>query len=115
MASKRTSKRQNSQAIKRASETAVPPALHRVPIRELKARLSHYLALAGAAGETIEITSHRKVVARLTGVPKGASEGIAHLVATGAVSWSGGKPAGASIRLGGATPGVSDLVREDRG
>jgi prevent-host-death family protein len=86
----------------------------RVPIREFKARLSHYLAQAGTRG-VIEVTSHRKVVARVTGVPAEAGEGIARLIATGAVSWRGGKPAGAAIRLAKGGRSVSEMVREDRG
>ena len=87
----------------------------RVPIREFKARLSYYLTQAGAGGGVIEITSHRKVVARVIGVPSEAGEGIARLIATGAISWGGGKPAGAAIRLSKGGRSVSELVLEDRG
>ena len=45
-----------------------------VSIRELKAHLSQYLSRA-QAGEAVEVTSHRKVVARIVGVPEGASDG----------------------------------------
>ena len=62
----------------------------RVSISEFKARLSRYLAQARSHA-AIEITCHRKVVARVTGIAPEASEEIARLVATGAVSWSGGK------------------------
>ncbi len=90
-----------------------PRAPQRVPIREFKARLSHYLAQAGARG-VIEVTSHRKVVARVTGVPPEAGEGIARLIATGAVSWQGGKPKGAAIHLAKRGRSVSEMVLEDR-
>ena len=86
----------------------------RVPIREFKARLSHYLAQAGMRG-VIEVTSHSKVVARVTGVPPDASEGVASLIAAGAISWTGGKPKGATIRLAKRGLNVSDMVLEDRG
>jgi len=86
----------------------------RVSIREFKTRLSDYLNQARTHG-VIEITSHRKVVARVTGIPPEASEGIARLVATGAVSWSGGKPKGASIRLAKRGSSVAEMVLEDRG
>lgn len=86
----------------------------RVPIREFKARLSHYLAQAGA-GREIDITSHRRVVARVTGVPTEAGEGIARLVAAGSASWRGGKPSGASIRLARRGRSVSERLLEDRG
>ncbi len=87
----------------------------RVPIREFKARLSHYLAQAGAGRGAIEVTSHRRVVARVTGVPPNTGEGIARLIVSGAVSWQGGKPQGAAIRLGRGERSVSDMVLEDRG
>ncbi len=58
----------------------------RLRIREFKARLSYYLRRA-RAGQTIEIASHRKVIARVTGVPSTESEGIARLVASGAAQW----------------------------
>ncbi len=65
-------------ASKRASDRT-PRITQRVPIREFKARLSHYLAKARASG-VIEVTSHRKVVARVTGVPPDAGEGTARRV-----------------------------------
>jgi hypothetical protein len=63
----------------------------------------------------IEITSHRKVIARVTGVPPAETEGIARLVASGAAQWGGGKPRGAEIHLSEVGRRVSDLVLEDRG
>ena len=91
-----------------------PRTTQRVSITKFKARLLHYLARAQSRG-AIEITSHRKVVARVTGVSSEASEGIARLVATGAVSWSGGKPKGASIRLARRGSSLAEMVLEDRG
>jgi prevent-host-death family protein len=88
-------------------------ASQRVPIREFKARLSHYLALAGRG--VVEVTSHSRVVARVTGVPAEAGEGVAGLIASGSISWKGGKPAGASIRLSRQGRRVSEMVLEDRG
>jgi len=86
----------------------------RLQVRDFKARLSHYLRRA-RAGQTIEITSHRRVIARVTGVPSTETEGIARLVASGAAQWGGGKPRGAEIRLTEVGPRVSDLVLQDRG
>jgi len=86
----------------------------RLQVRDFKARLSHYLRRA-RAGQTIEITSHRRVIARVTGVPSTESEGIARLVASGAAQWGGGKPRGAEIRLSDVGPRVSDMVLQDRG
>jgi len=85
-----------------------------VPIHKFKAHLSRYLAEA-RAGRTIEITSHRKVVARVTGMPPAAGEGIARLIASGAAQWSGGKPVGAEVRLAEGGRTLADLIREDRG
>ncbi|UHD14763.1 type II toxin-antitoxin system Phd/YefM family antitoxin [Thiocapsa bogorovii] len=85
-----------------------------VSVRELKSRLAHYLAEA-RTGQPIEITSHRRVIARLTAVPNGDEQGIGRLLVSGAAQWSGGKPAGADIRLSPDGPLLSELVQEDRG
>jgi prevent-host-death family protein len=85
-----------------------------VSIRELKAHLSRYLNQA-RTGQSIEITWHRKVVARVIGVPPPGTTGLARLLATGAGQWGGGKPAGAEVRLSDAGRSVSALVLEDRG
>lgn len=85
-----------------------------VSVRDLKAHLSEYLGRA-RAGEPLEVTSHRRVVARIVGVPGEAGDGVARLIASGAATWGGGKPTGARLRLAsGGTP-VSQLVLEDRG
>ena len=85
-----------------------------VSMREFKSRLSSYVNHA-QSGELIELTSHRKVVARLIGVPATESIGIANLLATHAASWQGGKPVGAEISLQAHGKPVSALVLEDRG
>jgi len=85
-----------------------------VSVREFKTHLSRYLTQA-RAGQAIEITRHRKVVARVIGVPAPASGGLASLLATGAGQWGGGKPAGAEVHLSDAGRPVSALVLEDRG
>lgn len=84
-----------------------------IPVHELKSRLSYYLRRA-RAGQRIEVTSHREVVARITGVPAEVTGGLASLIASGAASWSGGKPAGAAIRLPTKRPALSEQVLEDR-
>jgi len=86
----------------------------RVSIRHLKAQLSHFLAEA-RAGHPIEVTSRQKVVARIIGVPE-VDGCFGGLIAAGAVTWHGGKPVGANIRL--SAQGQSTLaeqVIEDRG
>ena len=85
-----------------------------VSIREFKAHLSRYLAEA-RAGRPVEITSYRKVVARVTGVPPGADSGLAGLIASGAATWAGGKPRGDDIELTGSGSEVSALVLAQRG
>lgn len=62
-----------------------------VAVRELKASLSGML-LRAQQGEVIEVTSHRKPIVRIVGIPPNAAEGLRGLIASGALSWSGGKP-----------------------
>lgn len=85
-----------------------------VSVRELKSRLAHYLAEA-RTGHPIDITSHRRVIARLIAVPNGDEQGIDRLLVTGEAQWSGGKPAGADISLSPEGPLLSELVQDDRG
>lgn len=85
-----------------------------VSMQEFKSHLSQYVGQA-QSGELIELTSHRKVVARLVGVPPADSAGVARLLAAGAASWQGGKPAGAALELQAVGKTVSALVLEDRG
>lgn len=85
-----------------------------VSIRELKAHLSRYLAEA-RAGKVIHVTSHRKEIARITGVPDTQDDGLTRMLATGEAHWHGGKPAGAEIRLSSEGDSVSEIVLRDRG
>ena len=85
-----------------------------VSIRELKAHLSSYLSQA-QEGLAIDVTSHRKVVARIVGVLVPESEGLARLVVGGVAQWGGGKPAGAAYTLAPVGRSVSEMVLEDRG
>ena len=84
-----------------------------VSMQEFKSHLAQYVGQA-QSGQVIELTSHRKVVARLVGVPISDNEGIARLLATGRASWQGGKPVGAQLRLSAQGKSVSDMVLEDR-
>ncbi|TVQ41232.1 MAG: type II toxin-antitoxin system prevent-host-death family antitoxin [Wenzhouxiangella sp.] len=83
-------------------------------VREFKAHLSRYLAEV-RAGRVLEITRHRRPVARVVGVPDEAGAGLAAMIAAGEADWSGGKPLGCQVRLceGGAT--MADVVLQDRG
>lgn len=85
-----------------------------ISVRELKAHLSRYLSQA-QEGQPVDVTSHRKVVARIVGVPAAESEGVARLVAGGLAKWGGGKPVGAAIQLTPVGRNVSEMVLEDRG
>jgi prevent-host-death family protein len=85
-----------------------------VGIRDLKARLSAYLREV-KNGQTIDITDHGEVVARLVPVPKTLDERIAAMVAAGMADWNGeylqpvtDKP---KVRDGGT---VADLIVENR-
>jgi len=84
-----------------------------VSMHEFKAHLARYIQRAQSGG--IELTSHRRVVARIIGVPQSEHAGVARLLATGAASWQGGKPKGASLVLQEQGKPVSTLVLEDRG
>jgi prevent-host-death family protein len=85
-----------------------------VSIKEFKAHFAQYIAQA-QAGQPIELTSHRKIVARIIGVPEHSSKGMDNLLAAGVISWSGGKPEGANVVLSGGGKTLSDIVIEDRG
>ncbi len=85
-----------------------------VSMHEFKSHLSRYVSQA-QSGQAIELTSHRKVVARIVGVPSSDSVGVSCLLAAGIATWQGGKPVGAAFRLQERGKLVSALVREDRG
>ena len=85
----------------------------RVAVRELKQQLSRYLAVAHD-GEAVEVTSHKKVIARIEGVAESAEPGVAALLASGAARWRGGKPQGADLVLVNGGMLVSQMVLEDR-
>lgn len=86
-----------------------------VAVRELKSGLSRLLSLA-QGGEVIEVTSHNKPIARIVGIPPQADEGLRRLMATGALSWRGGKPRFAPlVELASGGTLVSQMVLEDRG
>jgi len=85
-----------------------------VSVREFKANLSRYLSEA-RAGRTVEVSSHRKVIARVSGVPDVSDSGAERLVALGAARWEGGKPEGDEIRLEEEGRNISEIVMDQRG
>jgi len=84
-----------------------------VSMHEFKSHLARYIERAQSG--VIELTSHRRVVARIVGVPQSKHAGVTRLLAAGAASWQGGKPKGASLVLQERGKPVSTLVLEDRG
>lgn len=62
-----------------------------VSVRELKTHLSSILARA-QSGEVIEVTSHNKPIARITGIPSSEDHLLGELIADGTVTWNGKKP-----------------------
>ena len=101
------------------SETAMADVVaSQVSVRDLKTHLSEWLARA-QAGEVVEVTSHRKPIARITAV-KPADSGITSplqkAIDAGLISWSGQKPViPPPVKLNDGGPLMSDIVIEDRG
>ncbi|MFO0983618.1 MAG: type II toxin-antitoxin system prevent-host-death family antitoxin [Planctomycetota bacterium] len=61
-----------------------------VGVRDLKARLSHYLRMV-RQGRTIEITDRGQTVGRIVPAGKALADKVEDLVAAGLVAWSGKK------------------------
>lgn len=95
---------------------AVPTS--QVSVRELKAHLSRWLARV-QAGELVEVTSHRRAIARIHGLKPPVPAAAHPLQATidaGLVSWNGSKPViPTPIVLKGSGKLISEIVLEDRG
>lgn len=84
-----------------------------VSARNFKSHLSEFVQQT-QDGQAIELTSLRKVVARLAGVPATDNTGLARRLAAGLISWQGGKPAGADLSLAAGGKSVAALVLADR-
>lgn len=89
-----------------------------VSVRDLKAHLSAWLARA-QAGEVVEVTSHRRPIARITGLkqPDPASTNpLQRAMDAGVVTWNSKKPVlPPPMKLNDRGPLISDIVIEDRG
>lgn len=91
-----------------------------VSVAQLKSGLSKYLAKA-RSGQTIEVTSHRKVIARVVGVSepviRSLPGGLAQMAADGKLAPGNGQRLSfaAPIRLADGGQPLSELVLEDRG
>ncbi len=86
----------------------------RVGIRDLKAQLSSYIREV-KNGQTIDITDHGQVIARLVPAPKTLEERLAAMVAAGFADWNGEtrEPVKDKPRVRGSKT-VADLLIEDR-
>ena len=85
-----------------------------VAVRELKSGLSRLL-LRAQKGEIIEVTSHNQPIARIVGIPPHAGDGLRGLIASGSLSWGGGKPELAPpLEVANHGKPVSQLVLDDR-
>ena len=83
----------------------------------LKKSLNKVLRLV-ARGSVVQVTSDSKVIARIVGIPQTPLRGLEGLIASGAISWSGGrKPVFDPVVLGNSNSNlsVSDIVIRDRG
>ena len=91
---------------------------NQVSVRDLKTHLSTWLARA-QAGEVVEVTSHRKPIARITAVKstqQGSADPLQAAIEAGVVSWNGQKPVfPPPIKLKGQGKLISEIVIEDRG
>ncbi len=85
-----------------------------VGVRELKNRLSYYLARV-KEGERVTVTDRGREIAVILPVPQtGIEAELMQLVKEGLASWRGGKPRGASRRIESRGRPASALVPEDR-
>jgi prevent-host-death family protein len=85
-----------------------------VGVKELKNRLSHYLARV-ARGERVVVTERGRPVATLAAIGEAPAATAAwRLVEEGAASWSGGKPRGSVESPSPRQGTVADAVLEDR-
>ena len=90
----------------------------RVSVRDLKTHLSEWLGRV-QAGEVVEVTSHRKPIARITAVRQSepvSTNPLQKAIDAGIVSWNGQKPVfPPPVKLRGEGKLVSEIVMEDRG
>ena len=87
-------------------------------MRDLKTHLSAWLGRV-QAGEVVEVTSHRKPIARITAVKPADSEitnPLQKAIDAGLISWNGQKPnLPPPVKLRGKGKLLSEIVIEDRG
>ncbi len=87
-------------------------------VRDLKTHLSEWLGRV-QAGEVVEVTSHRKSIARIPAVKPATSVSTNPLqkaIDDGTISWSGQNPViSPPVKLNDGRPLMSEIVIEDRG
>ena len=85
-----------------------------VAIRQLKAQLSKFIAYA-QEGEEIEVTSHNRPVARITGIPRNIEDPLKQMITSGAAQWHGGKPKWSPpLKLNNKGQSLSQMILSDR-
>ena len=102
-----------------SAESAVSEVVaSQVSVRDLKTHLSEWLGRV-QAGDVVEVTSHRKPIARITALNPAASASTNPLqkaIDAGVISWNGKNPAiPPPVKLNDGGPLMSDIVIEDRG
>ena len=89
-----------------------------VSVRDLKTHLSEWLGRV-QGGEVVEVTSHRKPIARLTAIKQPDSPApnpLQKAIDAGIIRWNGQKPVfPPPLKLRGEGKLVSEIVMEDRG
>ena len=89
-----------------------------VSVRDLKTHLSEWLGRV-QAGEVVEVTSHRRPIARITAVNPAESTSSSPLqkaIDAGLISWNGQKPnLPPPVKLRGKGKLLSEIVIGDRG
>jgi prevent-host-death family protein len=89
-----------------------------VSVRDHKTHLSEWLGRV-QAGEVVEVTSHRKPIARITAVKPAeptTTNPLQKAIDAGLISWNGQKPVfSPPIKLKGQGKLISEVVIEDRG
>ena len=89
-----------------------------VSVRDLKTHLSQWLGRV-QAGDVVEVTSHRKPIARITAVKPAeptSTDPLQKAIDAGLISWNGQKPVfPPPIKLSGKGRLISEIVIEDRG
>jgi prevent-host-death family protein len=102
-----------------SAESAVSEVVaSQVSVRDLKTHLSQWLGRV-QAGEVVEVTSHRKPIARITAVKPAeptSTHPLQKAIDAGLISWSGQNPViPPPVKLNDGGPLMSDIVIEDRG